>query len=86
MKAFLVTVVIVALFVITMAFGARNNHLVEINYFVAQGEFALSWIVGGVFLSGFVISWLMAFFIIVRQKMAIRGLNKRLKQTETAQS
>ncbi len=87
MKAFLITAVIAALFIITMAFGARNNQLVEVNYFIAQGEFALSWVIGAVFLSGFVISWLLAFAIIIRQKVALRGLKGRLnKHTEANQN
>ncbi|QIZ76608.1 LapA family protein [Ferrimonas lipolytica] len=87
MKAFLVTAVIAVLFIVTMAFGARNNQLVEVNYFIAQGEFALSWIVGAMFLAGFTISWLMAFAIIVRQKVTIRGMKARLaKQTSETTS
>ncbi|WP_028115478.1 LapA family protein [Ferrimonas senticii] len=78
MKAFLITALVAVLFIITMAFGARNDQLVEVNYFIAQSEFALSWIVGAVFLSGFIISWLLALLVIIKQKFTIRTLKSRL--------
>ncbi|MFI3246430.1 MAG: LapA family protein [Ferrimonas sp.] len=78
MKTFLITALVAFLFIVTMAFGARNDQLVDINYFFAQGEFSLAWILGAVFLSGFILSWVLSLMVILRQKLTIRRLNRRL--------
>lgn len=82
MKAFLITAVVAALFVLMMAFGAQNDQVVTVNYFIAKGDVSLPMLLGATFLTGFIISWLLALGIILRQKLTIRKLRTRASKDE----
>nr|WP_211164242.1 LapA family protein [Shewanella salipaludis] len=70
------------LFFLALIFGARNEQLVTISYFVAQGEYRLPVVLACVFLAGFAISWLFAFYYITRMKLALRAARKRIQVLE----
>ncbi|GAA5188010.1 LapA family protein [Ferrimonas gelatinilytica] len=72
MKAFLVAACVAALFVLALAFGARNEQMVTINYFIAQGTFPLPWVLAATFLLGFLISWVLSLLVVVKLKLALR--------------
>ena len=57
--------------------GARNEQVVTISYFVAQGEFRLPIVLAVVFLAGFLISWIFAMYHIAKLKLALRTANKK---------
>ncbi|WP_261389202.1 LapA family protein [Ferrimonas balearica] len=80
----MITAVVAALFVLMMAFGARNDEVVTVNYFLARGEFSLPILLAGTFLAGFTISWLLALGIILRQKLTIRKLRGKAASGETS--
>jgi putative membrane protein len=66
------------LFVLALIFGARNEQLVTISYFVAQGEYRLPLVLAVVFFAGFILSWLFACYYIVRLKLALAATQKKL--------
>ncbi|MGI2261457.1 LapA family protein [Shewanella sp. GXUN23E] len=82
MKSFIVTVVVALLFFLALMFGARNDQMVTISYFVAQGEYRLPVVLAMVFLAGFIISWLLAFYHITRMRLALRRKTRRLAELE----
>ena len=73
---------LLALFFIALALGAQNQEVVTFNYLLAKGEFHLSWLLGLVFVSGFVIAWLIFGSLHLRAKLQVRRLNKQLKKHE----
>ncbi|GAA4902941.1 LapA family protein [Ferrimonas pelagia] len=83
-KAFIITACVAALFLVALAFGARNEHLVSINYFIAQGEFLLPWVMAAAFLAGFVVSWLLALVLVLKQKLMIRQLKSRCQRLQNS--
>ncbi|MCL1077729.1 DUF1049 domain-containing protein [Parashewanella spongiae] len=83
MKSFLVTVVLALIFFLAIIFGARNEQLVTISYFVAKGEYRLPIVLAVVFLLGFLISWLFAGYHILKLRLNIRHLSKKLALAET---
>ena len=83
MKSFIVTVVVALLFFLALMFGARNDQMVTISYFVAQGEYRLPVVLATVFLSGFIISWLMALYHITRMRLALRRKTRQLAKLES---
>ncbi|WP_025820403.1 LapA family protein [Shewanella marina] len=85
MKSFLVMVVVALLFVIALVFGAKNEQIVTISYFIAQGEFRLPIVLGVVFLAGFILCWLFSMFYIVRTKLKLRTALKQLAQLKPAE-
>lgn len=80
MKSFLATVLVALLFILALIFGARNEQMVTISYFVAQGEYRLPVVLAVVFFAGFVLSWLFASYYIVRLKFALAATKKKLNQ------
>ncbi|MCF1428853.1 MAG: lipopolysaccharide assembly protein LapA domain-containing protein [Shewanella sp.] len=83
MKYFIVTVVVALLFFLALMFGARNDQMVTISYFVAQGEYRLPVVLATVFMSGFIISWLMALYHITRMRLALRRKTRQLEKLES---
>ncbi|WP_345851977.1 LapA family protein [Shewanella algae] len=84
MKSFVATVLVAMLFVVALVFGSRNEQLVTISYFVAQGEFRLPVVLAVVFLAGFILSWIIAFYYIMKLKLSLRNARKKT-QTLTQQ-
>ncbi|BAJ02047.1 LapA family protein [Shewanella violacea] len=83
MRSFIVTVLVVLLFFLALIFGARNEQMVTISYFVAQGEFRLPLVLAFVFLSGFMISWVFAIYHMTKLKLALRNAQKKCNRLES---
>lgn len=80
MKSFVATVLVALLFILALIFGARNEQVVTISYFVAQGEYRLPVVLAVVFFTGFMLSWLVASYYIVRLKLSLAATKKKLNQ------
>ncbi|MCS6234198.1 DUF1049 domain-containing protein [Shewanella baltica] len=80
MKSFVATVLVALLFILALIFGARNEQVVTISYFVAQGEYRLPVVLASVFFAGFILSWLVASYYIVRLKLSLATTRKKLNQ------
>ncbi|MCH1930944.1 lipopolysaccharide assembly protein LapA domain-containing protein [Shewanella sp. A25] len=78
MKSFVATVLVALLFIVALLFGARNEQVVTISYFVAQGEFRLPVVLAVVFFTGFLLSWLVASYYIIRLKFSLANTKKKL--------
>lgn len=84
-------VIVLALFLLALALGSQNQAVVVFNYLLAQGEFHLSTLLGVVFVTGFVIAWIILGTLHLKSQLQIRKLNKQLKKltptsTEVVQS
>lgn len=80
MKSFVATVLVALLFILALIFGARNEQVVTISYFVAQGEYRLPVVLAVVFFAGFILSWLVASYYIVRLKLSLTTTQRKLNQ------
>ncbi|WP_041416377.1 LapA family protein [Shewanella halifaxensis] len=85
MKSFIIAFFVAAFFFLALIFGARNEQVVTISYFVAQGEFRLPVVLAFVFLAGFLVSWIFALYHIAGLKLALRRANKKLLNAEDKQ-
>jgi putative membrane protein len=90
-KSFFAIIIVGLLFILALLFGAKNEQIVTLSYFVAEGQYRLPVVLAVVFLTGFVLSWLLASFYIMRMKLALRKANKSLAklghvQTENSKS
>ena len=70
-------VVLVATFVVGLSFAVANAHQVEVNYFVASTELALSLLLVGTLFVGALLGVLASFAPVVRMKTQLRSLRKR---------
>lgn len=82
-RSFIVIVLIGLLFVLALLFGAKNEQIVTLSYFIAEGEYRLPVVLASVFFSGFIISWIFASYYIIKLKLALRKSNKALKKFTT---
>ncbi|MGS0676488.1 LapA family protein [Shewanella sp. 0m-4] len=85
MKSFIIAFLVAAFFFLALIFGARNEQVVTISYFVAQGEFRLPVVLAFVFLAGFLVSWIFAMYHIAGLKLALRRANKKLHNAQEKQ-
>ncbi|WP_394152711.1 LapA family protein [Vibrio maritimus] len=77
-------ILLIALFLVTLALGSQNQEVVKFNYLLAQGDFHLSTLLGSVFVVGFVIAWLIFGSLHLKSQLTVRKLKKQLaKQTPT---
>ncbi|KQB05419.1 DUF1049 domain-containing protein [Vibrio metoecus] len=72
-------VAVLALFLIALALGSQNQSVVVFNYLLAQGEFHLSTLLGGVFIIGFVCAGAIFGAMHLKSQLRIRKLSKQLK-------
>lgn len=82
-KYFLIFLLVLAIFIISVTLGAQNDQQVTFNYLLAQGQFRISTLLAVLFASGFAIGWLVCglFWLRVRVSlMRTESKNKRLEQ------
>ena len=73
-------VIVLALFLIALALGSQNQEVVKFNYLLAQSEFHLSTLVGVVFVTGFVLAWIIFGSLHLRSQQQVRKLRKQVKK------
>jgi lipopolysaccharide assembly protein A len=76
-------ILVLLLFLVALALGAQNQEMVTFNYLIAKGEFHLSWLLGSIFIAGFVVSWLIFGSLYLRAKMKVRRLTKQIEKEST---
>ncbi|EKO3607809.1 lipopolysaccharide assembly protein LapA domain-containing protein [Vibrio metschnikovii] len=79
-------IVLLALFLIALALGAQNQAIVTFNYLLAQGEFHLSTLLGGVFVTGFLVAWILFGGLYLKAKLEIRKLNRKIAKQVVPQT
>ncbi|MFB9216794.1 LapA family protein [Vibrio sinaloensis] len=79
-------VIVLALFLVALALGSQNQAVVSFNYLLAQGEFHLSTLLGVVFVTGFVLSWLIFGGLHLKSQLQVRKLKKQIKKLSPSTS
>ncbi|WP_220488094.1 lipopolysaccharide assembly protein LapA domain-containing protein [Shewanella sp. SR44-3] len=79
-RSFIAIILVGLFFVLALIFGAKNEQLVTVSYFIAEGEYRLPLVLAVVFFGGFMLSWLFAFFYIAKLKLALRKAHKLLSK------
>ncbi|ACH66681.1 conserved hypothetical protein [Aliivibrio fischeri MJ11] len=74
----IVVILLLVLFLISLAIGAQNQAIVNFNYLLAQGDFQLSTLLGIFFATGFGLGWLICGSMYLKASMTQRRLRKRL--------
>ncbi|MCY9869850.1 LapA family protein [Vibrio barjaei] len=79
-------VLLIVLFLVTLALGSQNQEVVTFNYLLAQGDFHLSTLLGSVFVVGFVISWVIFGSLHLKSQLTVRKLKKQLAKQKPSES
>ncbi|CAH6636112.1 LapA family protein [Pseudocitrobacter vendiensis] len=82
MKYFLIFLLVLAVFVISVTLGAQNDQLVTFNYLLAQGEFRISTLLAVLFAVGFAIGWLVCGLFWLRVRVSLLRAERKLKRLE----
>ncbi len=75
-------ILVIALFLVTLALGAENQQVVTFNYLLAKGEFHLSTLLGVVFVAAFGIAWLIFGTMYLKAQLKIKRLNRKMKKQQ----
>ncbi|GHD91831.1 MULTISPECIES: LapA family protein [Pseudocitrobacter] len=82
MKYFLIFLLVLAVFVISVTLGAQNDQLVTFNYLLAQGEFRISTLLAVLFAVGFAIGWLVCGLFWLRVRVSLLRAERKIKRLE----
>lgn len=82
MRSVIAVMVICVFFIAALLFSSSNTDVVTINYFVAQGTFKVSTLLGVAFFGGFLICWIVFSLLYWGLKLKLRSLNKKLTQQQ----
>jgi putative membrane protein len=81
-KYFLIFLLVLAVFVISVTLGAQNDQLVTFNYLLAQGEFRISTLLAVLFAVGFAIGWLVCGLFWLRVRVSLLRAERKIKRLE----
>jgi len=82
MKFVILFLLLIVIFIISIALGANNDQLVVFNYLFAQTEFRLSTLFAILFGSGFFFGWLLTGFFFLRVKLRHTSAQRKLKKVQ----
>lgn len=82
MKYFLIFLLVLAIFVISVTLGAQNDQVVNFNYLLAQGEFRISTLLAVLFAAGFAIGWLICGLFWLRVRVSLARAERKIKRLE----
>ncbi|WP_272690041.1 LapA family protein [Providencia sp. PROV152] len=83
MKYFLILLLAVVIFIISITLGSSNNQVITFNYLIAQGDFALSSLLASLFGVGFVLGWLVAGLFYLRAVVSLKNARRKIKRLES---
>ncbi|MBB1199474.1 LapA family protein [Enterobacteriaceae bacterium 89] len=82
MKYFLIFLLVLAVFIISVTLGAQNDQQVTFNYLLAQGEFRISTLLAVLFAAGFAIGWLVCGLFWLRTRVSLLRAERKIKRLE----
>lgn len=81
-KYFLIFLLVLAIFIISVTLGAQNDQQVTFNYLLAQGEFRISTLLAFLFAAGFAIGWLVCGMFWLRVRVSLMRADRKIKRLE----
>ncbi|EKT63738.1 LapA family protein [Providencia burhodogranariea] len=83
MKYFLILLLAVVIFIISITLGSSNNQVITFNYLIAQGDFSVSSLLASLFGVGFVLGWLVAGVFYLRAMISLKNARRKIKRLES---
>lgn len=82
MKAIVILVSVVVLFVIALAIGSQNDQVISVHYLIADSQLRLSWLMAILFISGFIIACAAFGFFYSKVRFQVMKLKRQLKKQQ----
>ncbi|WP_340619893.1 LapA family protein [Xenorhabdus siamensis] len=83
MKYFLILLLALVVFVISVTLGTNNNQVVTFNYLIAKGDYSISTLLAVLFAIGFALGWGICGGFYLRTSMSLRRAKRKIKRLET---
>lgn len=82
-KYFLILLLAVVIFIVSITLGSSNNQVITFNYLIAQGDFSVSSLLASLFGVGFVLGWLIAGVFYLRVMISLKNARRKIKRLES---
>ncbi|PHM47912.1 LapA family protein [Xenorhabdus miraniensis] len=83
MKYFLILLLALVVFVISVTLGSNNNQIVTFNYLIAKGDYSVSSLLAVLFAVGFALGWGICGAFYLRACVSLRRAKRKIKRLET---
>ncbi|MDC9596243.1 LapA family protein [Xenorhabdus anantnagensis] len=83
MKYFLILLLALVVFIISVTLGANNNQIVTFNYLIAKGNYPVSTLLATLFAVGFILGWSICGVFYLRACFSLRHAKRKIKRLET---
>ncbi|AYA40156.1 LapA family protein [Xenorhabdus nematophila] len=83
MKYFLILLLALVVFVISVTLGANNNQIVTFNYLIAKGDYSISTLLAALFAIGFTLGWAICGAFYLRTRISLQQAKRKIKRLET---
>ncbi|NHB95630.1 lipopolysaccharide assembly protein LapA domain-containing protein [Photorhabdus stackebrandtii] len=82
MKYFLILLLVLVIFVISVTLGSNNDQIVTFNYLIAKGNYSVSTLLAVLFASGFVLGWVICGLFYLRTRLSLGRAERKIKRLE----
>lgn len=82
-KYFLILLLAVVIFIVSITLGSSNSQVITFNYLIAQGDFSVSSLLASLFGVGFVLGWLVAGLFYLRSMVSLKNARRKIKRLES---
>lgn len=83
MKYFLILLLAIVIFIISITLGSSNNQVITFNYLIAQGDFSVSSLLASLFGAGFVLGWLIAGLFYLKAIVSLKNARRKIRRLES---
>ncbi|MFS1563618.1 MAG: LapA family protein [Candidatus Arsenophonus phytopathogenicus] len=83
MKYFLILLLAVAIFIVSMTLGSSNNQIVTFNYLIAKGDYPISTLLAVLFAVGFLLGWLICGVFYAKALILLSNARRKIKRLES---
>ncbi|XBS68220.1 LapA family protein [Acerihabitans sp. KWT182] len=82
MKYVLIFLLVLAIFIVSVTFGAHNDQIVTFNYLLAEGQYRVSTLLTWIFALGFILGWAVCGLFYMRVRLALMRAQRRIRRLE----
>lgn len=83
MKYFLILLLAIAIFIVSVTLGLSNNQIITFNYLIAKGDYPISTLLAVLFAVGFVLGWLICGVFYAKALISLSNARRKIKRLES---
>ncbi|MFP3019592.1 MAG: LapA family protein [Arsenophonus sp.] len=82
MKCFLIILLAIIIFIVSVILGSSNNQIITFNYLIAKGNYPISTLLAVFFIVGFVLGWLICGIFYAKAIISLLNAKRKIKRLE----